>query len=172
MEEDIRAGTKKIYKSRQKMFKAYCDDLGCKPEMAPVNVVLNFFSLLHSVMGYSYQSICGFRSAISKMHEGWYGKSLGEALPIHRMIKAVYNLNPPQPRYADTWDPEQLLGYLETLGSVEDLSDMDLSIRTASLLAVATISRQAEMLMRMKTNHISLVYLSFLQGLEPSQHRT
>ena len=147
MDEDVRAGTKKIYKSRQKMFETYCSDIGCEPETAPINVVLNFFSLLHSMMGYSYQSICGFRSAISKKHAGWYGKSLGEALPVHRMIKAIYNLNPPQPRYTDTWDPEQLIHYLRSLGPVQELSDLDLSVRAASLLAVATISRQAEMFM-------------------------
>lgn len=144
MEEDVRAGTRKIYKSRQSLFRSYCADVGCEPETAPLNAVLNFLTLLHTTLGYSYQSICGFRSAISKVHRGWHGKTLGEALPVHRLVKAVFNQNPPQPRYADTWDPEHLLRYLRTLTPLEGLSDIDLSIKTVSLLALATISRQAE----------------------------
>ena len=127
------------------MFSSYCADIGCQAATAPINVVLNFLTLLHKDLGYSYQSICGFRSALSKMHQGWNGRSLGEALPVHRLVKATFNQNPPQPRYADIWDPEQLLQYLETLHPLESLTDFDLSIKTASLLALATISRQALM---------------------------
>ena len=150
MEEDVRAGTRKIYTSRQSLFRSYCTDIGCEPESAPLNAVLNFLTLLHTTLDYSYQSICGFRSAISKMHSGWHGRSLGEALPVHRVVKAVFNQNPPQPRYADTWDPDQLLGYLQTMEPLEALSDIDLSIKTVSLLALATISRQAGLCIAMK----------------------
>ena len=143
MEEDVRASTRKVYKSRQSLFRSYCKDIGCEPESAPINAVLNFLTLLHTTMGYSYQSICGYRSAISKLHSGWHGKSLGEALPVHRVVKAVFNQNPPQPRYVDTWNPDQLLGYLQTMDPLEALSDLDLSVKTVSLLALATISRQA-----------------------------
>ena len=126
------------------MFKQYCEDLGCQPETAPANAVLNFMNILHNVLGYQYQSICGFRSAISKMHEGWNGKSLGEAIPVQRITKAVFNQNPPKPRYSDTWDPERLLQYLKKLEPLESLSDINLSIKTASLLALATISRRVK----------------------------
>ena len=150
MEDDVRAGTKKIYRSRQSLFRSYCADVGCEPETAPLNAVLNFLTLLHTTIGYSYQSVCGFRGAISKMHQGWQGKSLGEALPVHRLVKAVFNKNPPQPRYADTWDPDQLLCYLQTLAPLETLSDIDLSVKTVSLVALATISRQAGVGMEMR----------------------
>ena len=126
------------------MFISYCEDIGCEPTTAPPNVVLNFLTILHKNLGYSYQSICGFRSAISKTHLGWHGRSIGEATPIHRLVKATFNQNPPQPRYADTWNPEQLLKYLETLHPLENLTDIDLSIKTVSLLALATISRRAQ----------------------------
>ena len=125
------------------MFKSYCADIGCPADTAPINVVLNFLTILHKDLGYSYQSICGFRSALSKYHKGWHGRALAEALPVHRLVKATFNQNPPQPRYADTWDPNQLLQYLETLHPLNSLTDIDLSIKTVSLLALATISRQA-----------------------------
>lgn len=124
------------------MFISYCEDIGCDPRTAPPNVVLNFLTILHKTLGYSYQSICGFRSAVSKLHQGWQGRSLGEALPVHRLVKATFNQNPPQPRYADTWDPKHLLRYLETLYPLDGLSDIDLSIKAVCLLALATISRQ------------------------------
>ena len=129
------------------MFADYCTDIGQRPETATLNAVLNFLTILHKDMGYSYQSICGFRSAIAKTHEGWHGKGLGEAVQVHRIMKAIFNLNPPQPSNSDTWDPEQLMKYLETQYPHEDLSDIDLSIKTVSLLALATISRRVDMTM-------------------------
>ena len=40
------------------------------------------------------------------------------------------------PKYADTWDPDQVLNYLNTVPSIQDLSAKELTLRTATLLSL------------------------------------
>ena len=70
MDSDVRQSTDKVYKGRQETFRLYCHDIGCEPETAPLAVVSNFLALLTTSLGYSYQTVCGYRSAISRIHMG------------------------------------------------------------------------------------------------------
>ena len=46
------------------------------------------------------------------------------------------------PKYADTWDPDQALNYLNTVPSIQDLSAKELTLRTATLLSLLTGQRR------------------------------
>ena len=46
------------------------------------------------------------------------------------------------PKYADTWDPDQVLNYLNTVPSIQDLSAKELTLRTATLLSLLTGQRR------------------------------
>ena len=104
-------------------------------------MVLNFLGILISTLDYSYQSVAGFRSAISKMHKGWKGDTVGDTRNVHRIMKAMFLKRPPRPKYSDTWNPETLLRYLETLGPSSALSLIQLSEKLTALIALETISR-------------------------------
>lgn len=141
MDGDIRSGTKSNYKSKLGIFRRYCEDVGCEVETAPIEVVANFLAILASTLGLSYQTVCGYRSAISKAHIGQGDLPLGKTRPIKRLTRATFIANPPIPRYSQIWDVDQLLGYLETLHPPDRLTDMELSMKTLALLSVLSISR-------------------------------
>ena len=141
MDRDIRSGTKSNYKSKLGVFRRYCEDIGCEAETAPIEVVANFLAILADTLRFSYQSVCGYRSAISKIHVGQGDLPLGKTRPIKRLTRATFIANPPIPRYSQIWDVDQLLSFLETLHPLDRLTDMELSMKTLALVATLSISR-------------------------------
>ena len=71
---DIRLSTKRVYESRVKIFRFYCQDIGCLAETAPPEIIANFLAILASTLQFSYQTVCGYRSAVSKLQAGYVGK--------------------------------------------------------------------------------------------------
>ena len=128
-------------KSRLAAFKLYCADLGVSPTDCPVEVVLNFLTILRRVFNYKYQTICGYRSAISKFHVGIDNAAVGECRPVRRLTRSCFIENPPLPRYTEVWDVDKLLTYLKSLAPQSDLTDLQLSVKTLSLLFVLSLSR-------------------------------
>ena len=124
-----------------RVFEAYCAKVGVGTTDCSVNVVLNFLTELVQERGLSYQTICGYRSAIARQHEGVGGVPLGQLPAVRRLARAVFIERPPLPRYADIWDVDTVLGYLEGMPPASELSLMDLSIKTASLAFIMTLSR-------------------------------
>ena len=104
-------------------------------------MILNFLSILISTLDYSYQSVAGFRSAISEMHKRWKRDTVRDTRNVHRIMKAMLLRRPPRPKYSDTWNPETLLRYLATLGPSSALSLIQLSEKLTALIALETISR-------------------------------
>ena len=142
MDNDVRKSTKKVYESRCEHFKDYCTDVGVNPIDCPVEVVINFLTILRRVLGYQYQTICGYRSAIARFHKGADSVSIGSLKSIKRLTRACFIEKPPLPRYSDIWDVSQLLRYLEGQSPNSSLSVYDLGVKTLALLAVQSISRQ------------------------------
>jgi hypothetical protein len=54
-------------------------------------VVLNFLGILISTLDYSYQSVAGFRSAISEMHKGWKRDTVRDIGNVHRIMEAIFS---------------------------------------------------------------------------------
>ena len=85
--------------------------------------------------------VCGYRSAIAKQHIGVNSTPLGMLPEIKRLVRAIFIDSPPLPRYTKCWDVNQVLKHLETGPSSADLSDRDLSIKTAAFTFILTLSR-------------------------------
>jgi hypothetical protein len=100
------------------------------------------------------------------------GHKIGEHPLIVQLLKGCYNVKPPQPRYNSLWDPEVVISYFSSLGPNDGLSLTLLSRKLAMLLALATISRAAEicsiLYMSIKFSR-SAVSFSFSR-LKKSQH--
>ena len=59
------------------------------------------------------------------------------------MALAVLIDRPPLPRYTNCWDVNGVLEYLETGPSLTNLSDMDMSIKPATITFILTLTRFA-----------------------------
>ena len=137
----MRASTKAQYQSKMRVFKTYCDEVGVGTTDCSTNVVLNFFTELVRGRGLGYQTVCGYRSAIARQHVGVGGVPLGQLPAIRRLTRAIFVERPPLPRYSDIWDVDRVLGHLEAMPAASELSLMDLTIKTASLAFIMTLSR-------------------------------
>ena len=82
-------------------------------------------------------------SAISKYHVT--DKDTGIPVGQHSLVvtakKAFWQLKPPIPRYHATYNVSVVLRYIESLGENENLSNKQLSEKTAFLVAFSTLSR-------------------------------
>ena len=61
---------------------------------------------------------------------------------IARLLKGVYILRPPTPRYSSTWDVSKVTDYLKTLAPLRELSLKSLTLKTVMLCALASAQRQ------------------------------
>ena len=82
--------------------------------------------------GKGYSTINTYRSALSttlcSMNDD--RDSLGSHPLIARLLKGVYILRPPTPRYSSTWDVSKVTDYLKTLAPLRELSLKSLTLKT------------------------------------------
>lgn len=94
--------------------------------------------------GKGYSTINTYRSALSttlcSMNDD--RDSLGSHPLIARLLKGVYILRPPTPRYSSTWDVSKVTDYLKTLAPLRELSLKLLTLKTVMLCALASAQRQ------------------------------
>ncbi|KAK7487404.1 hypothetical protein BaRGS_00021366 [Batillaria attramentaria] len=81
------------------------------------------------------------RSAISAVVQTHTDRSIGTDPRIVRFMKGAYELRPALPRYKDTWDVEQLLGYIRTWKNNSELSLKLLTMKLCALLLLASAQR-------------------------------
>nr|CAH7725161.1 unnamed protein product [Callosobruchus chinensis] len=67
--------------------------------------------------------------------------SVGSDPPVCRFLKGVSKLRPAQPKYTFTWDPHQVLTYLESLDETIESSLKTLSYKLVTLIALVTGQR-------------------------------
>ena len=89
----------------------------------------------------SFSTINGYRSAIAMFLDLDLETSVVCARPVKRLMKGVFNVNPPLPRYTDIWDVNTLLKHLESLHPPPSLSDYMLGVKTCALVTVMSLSR-------------------------------
>lgn len=115
--------------------------MGADPTSCHENVVLNFLAELRRDKALSYQTICGYRSAIGRQHTSLGETALSRLPAIRRLIRACFVEKPPLPRYGDIWEVDTVLKYLESLHPAASLSDFDLSVKTVTLAFILSLSR-------------------------------
>ena len=103
------------YESHLRKWVRWCTERGRDPISGPVADVANFLVYLHAE-GYQSRSLNSFRSAISSVHDTVDGMEVGKHPMISRLLKEVYYIRPPLPRYTSTWDVQVVLRYIEGLG--------------------------------------------------------
>ncbi|KAL0831119.1 hypothetical protein ABMA28_001990 [Loxostege sticticalis] len=100
--------------------------------------------------GASYSSLNSCRSALSTL----LGQDITTNNCIKRFFKGVFRLKPPAPKYDTTWDPNLVLNHLSDYFPNESISLKDLTVKTITLLALASAQRMQTLSM-IRINNIS-----------------
>ena len=74
------------------------------------------------VAGKSYSAICTAKAALLTYVKVDGSRNWGNEQDITRLIKGIYKIKLPLPKYTFTWDAEQLLNYIELLVPLEKLN--------------------------------------------------
>ena len=85
------------------------------------------------------------RSAVSMMHDRVEGVPIGQHPLVTHLLKGVYNLRPPQPRYSDTWNVDMVIQHLQFLGDNSKLTLKVLGQKLALLMALVEASQSSEL---------------------------
>jgi len=103
--------------------------------------------------GLEYSTLNGYRSAISAGHAGFQGVKAGQHSQVCALLKGIFNRRPPQPRYTETWDVNQVLNMFRQWPENQGLDLQDLSLKGTMLMALTGAVRQSE-LQLLHVNHM------------------
>ena len=136
-----RPSTKRQYKTYLQKWIQFCNKKTLNPCAAEIRPILAFLTDLYKNRKLHYSALNTARSAISTFMEMVGGKKVGEHFLIVRFMKGVFNHRPSLPRYTETWDPQQLLGYLRKLSPSKKLSLKLLTYKSVTLLTLLSGQR-------------------------------
>lgn len=142
--------TLKQYDSSLKAWWTFCQDNDYNYAQADVTQIIEFLTIRFEG-GAGYSSLNTYRSALSLV----LGSKTTSDDCIARFFKGVYRLNPPTPKYNETWDTNIVLNHLSNLYPYNIISLHDLSIKTITLLAIASAQRM-QTLSLIKINNIQI----------------
>ena len=137
-------GTNATYQSGWNRWHRWCDERDINPLSCDIKFFLDFLAELFD-QGLQHRSINTIRSAVSMTHSQLEGVPIGQHPLVTRLLKGVYNLRPPMPRYSSTWDVGMVTKYLTSLGRNEDLPLKRLSQKLALLMALVEACRTSEL---------------------------
>ncbi|XP_064485977.1 uncharacterized protein LOC135398504 [Ornithodoros turicata] len=142
-----RKGTRLAYDSCWRKWSSWCGERSVDPFSPPLTQVLNFLAYLHFAEHLAFRTICSYRSALSQTIGVCDGFPLGEHPSVSRLLKGVFHLNPPCPRYSSTWSVETVTSFLSSMGDNGSLPIRLLTYKLAMLLALATACRSADLVL-------------------------
>ena len=123
------------YNTTYRLWWEFCRNENISLFQARTNDVLTFLHKTSEEHNYRYGALNSHRSALNLI----LLNDLGSDPMVKRFMKGISRLRPAQPRYADTWDPQLLLSYLDSLPT--DLDLPLLSQKLVTLLALITGGR-------------------------------
>lgn len=134
-------GTEKQYSAAWKCFCCWCDRRQRNPLQADLETVCDFLTEQFEDFNKSYSTINSYRSALSSMLLPIDGYSVGEHPIIARLLKGMFHVRPPEPRYSFTWDVNVLLTFLESWFPLSALELKQVTLKTAALMALVSAQR-------------------------------
>ena len=142
VEASLREGTRKDYKAKFQRYQNWCLGRGLYPRSAPLKDILEFLAELHQE-GLAYNTLCGYRSMLSLYHDPIDGLSLGSHPLIGKLLKGVFNLNPPLKKFCPEWEVSIVLDFLtkEPFVPVESCALKLLTLKVCFLLAITSARR-------------------------------
>ncbi|CAH2223121.1 jg66, partial [Pararge aegeria aegeria] len=137
------------YNSYLKSWWLYCNNKGLSYCDSNVTQLIEFLTEKFN-SGAGYSTLNSYRSALSIL----LGQEITCQDNVKRFFKGVYRKKPPAPKYDTTWDPNLVLNYLQNYYPNDLISLKDLSLKTITLIALASAQRM-QTLSLMKIQNIS-----------------
>ena len=137
-------GTSSSYQSGWKKWSCWCSRREIDPFSCDIRHFLDFLSELFED-GLQHRTINSIRSAVSMTHDQVEGVPIGQHPLVTHLLKGVYNLRPPQPRYSDTWNVDMVIRHLQSLGNNSKLTLKVLGQKLALLMALVEASQSSEL---------------------------
>ena len=131
-----RTSTETSYSSAWNKWSKWCEQHHTNSLSTFVANILEFLTQ-DLLSGKQYRMINSYRSSFSATHIPVDGVQVGKHPLVTRLLKGVYHLRPPQPKYTGRWKVEDVLLYVSTLGPTDNLSIKDLTQKLAMLMALA-----------------------------------
>ena len=154
-------GTRLNYNSAWQKFSSWCSGRKIDPIYASMSDTLEFLTSLHD-QGLKYRTINNYRSAISAKHALLGRTPIGQHPEVCQLMKAIGRENPPVPKYCSTWDVSTLLDFIRFLGDNKQLTNKGLTLKLATLLAITSSHRGAELrLLKLNRMNIHAEYIQF-----------
>ncbi|XP_072179676.1 uncharacterized protein [Diadema setosum] len=135
-----RERTNKQYESAWQQWLRWCCKESFDPYSPSISDVVNFLAHQCST-GKSYSTINSYRSALSSAFPPFDGHNVGKHPLVLRLMKGIFNTNPPKPRYQKTWDVASVLKYICSLPDNKDLTLPLLTRKLVALMALTSAQR-------------------------------
>ncbi|CAG8783842.1 13963_t:CDS:1, partial [Acaulospora morrowiae] len=132
---------KKMSTAARKWFN-WCAEQDIDPTKCALPRVADFLNLLQE--NYAYNTIASYRTAISDIHEWIEGKPVGAHPMITKIMRGLYNINPPKHNSSEVVDVFPSMEFLESLGKNNEMPIIQLAKKTAFLIALTTGSRPSD----------------------------
>ena len=140
-----RVKTNSNYDSSWRSWDLYCRAHSLCPFSTTLPHVLDFLAEKYHA-GLAYRSLNRYRSALSSAMLPIDGFQVGQHPHVSRLLRAVFNSRPPQPKYSETWEVSKVLSYVRSLGSNEALSLKFLTRKLVVLLALVLASHCSDLI--------------------------
>ena len=140
MVQGRRASSLKLYTGYIKQWQTFCLANNMSYIHATVALGLAFLQTLIS-KGLGYSALNTARSALSSIITLPNGILFGVHPDVKLFMKGAFNVNPPKAKYITTWNPTQVLEFLQTWTPASELPLEKLVMKVAMLIMLVTGQR-------------------------------
>ncbi|CAG8852541.1 2709_t:CDS:1, partial [Gigaspora margarita] len=121
--------------------------------------------------GKAYNTIVGYRSAISEIHDWVDHSPIGSHPIIVKAMRGVYNKNPPPPTEDEVVDLVPAFDKVRSLGDHDAMDLLWLLCKTAFLLAITTASRPSDLVRIEATSKVLTPNGAIFTIRNPKEHK-
>lgn len=125
--------TLKQYSSYLKKWWLFCKTNNHDPFLFSLDIIIIFLTEQFQT-GNAYSTLNSQHAALVLL----FDITASDKAILKRFLKGIYNQRPSRPRYNSTWDPQPVLKFLASLFPLEDISNIHLSMKLVTLLALIT----------------------------------
>lgn len=115
MKNSISESIHQQYNVCYKAWWKFCTSRNISRLKSKSDIIIEFLQI-QTKLKKSYSHIKSFRSALKLLF------TLSDKKLLKRFMKGIYNINPPSPKYDETWDPHKVLLYLDSKLPLEEFS--------------------------------------------------